>query len=232
MSWIYYSRLIPGYTEKYTDRGMRERNKLLLRRLSKDSLPFREKEKIENALIENNLPLAKMVAERFCDKNRFSYGSREDAFMDCVEAMSVYMREVEPDIIQKPGWFQTRLFSKMHAALYSKEERICIETKSEFIPFNEKDFEQEYPLKVDKELLEYIMICCTPRQREILKDFYLGDPANHIEPMDLEIIGIKHYLTRERVRQIKEKAIKLIRKYNGFPKDDFIMDEPSFPLCR
>jgi RNA polymerase primary sigma factor len=61
----------------------------------------------------------------------------------------------------------------------------------------------------------------TPREKDIIR-FYFGLDGEH--PMTLEEIGERFDLTRERVRQIKEKAIrrlkhssrsKLLKKYLG-----------------
>ena len=61
----------------------------------------------------------------------------------------------------------------------------------------------------------------TARESEVLR-FYFGIGIK--EPLTLEEIGFKYELTRERVRQIKEKAIrklkntsrsKMLKKYLG-----------------
>jgi RNA polymerase primary sigma factor len=49
----------------------------------------------------------------------------------------------------------------------------------------------------------------TSREAGILSDYY---GLNNKQPMSLEEIGYKHDLTRERVRQIKEKATMRLRK--------------------
>lgn len=51
----------------------------------------------------------------------------------------------------------------------------------------------------------------TPREREIIRSFFgIG-----CQEMTLEEIGERHNLTRERVRQIKEKAIRKLKKPNA-----------------
>jgi len=61
----------------------------------------------------------------------------------------------------------------------------------------------------------------TPRQREIIRCFF-GIETD--QPLSLEDIGVRYHLTRERVRQIKDKALtklratgrcKLLRDYLG-----------------
>jgi len=48
----------------------------------------------------------------------------------------------------------------------------------------------------------------SPRERDVLKLYYGLDQEN---PLTLEEIGEKFKLTRERVRQIKEKAIRRLK---------------------
>ena len=48
----------------------------------------------------------------------------------------------------------------------------------------------------------------TPRQKEVLCDFF-GIGTDHA--LSLETIGVKFDITRERVRQIRDKAIEKLR---------------------
>jgi RNA polymerase primary sigma factor len=52
------------------------------------------------------------------------------------------------------------------------------------------------------------LTCLSTREREVL-ELYFG--LNDIHPLTLEEIGDKFALTRERVRQIREKAIRRLR---------------------
>ena len=52
----------------------------------------------------------------------------------------------------------------------------------------------------------------TPRQKEVICYLYGIDVA---EPMSLEDLGVKYNLTRERVRQIKDKALEKLRTISG-----------------
>lgn len=53
----------------------------------------------------------------------------------------------------------------------------------------------------------------TPRQKEVICLFY---GIGRIDPMSLEDIGDKYMLTRERVRQIKDKALDKLRAASKF----------------
>jgi RNA polymerase primary sigma factor len=52
----------------------------------------------------------------------------------------------------------------------------------------------------------------TPRQKEVICSFY-GIGVD--EPVSLEDLGARYGLTRERVRQIKDKALKKLQTYSG-----------------
>jgi len=52
----------------------------------------------------------------------------------------------------------------------------------------------------------------TPRQREVICYFY-GIGVD--EPLSLEDLGVKYNLTRERVRQIKDKALEKLKTFGG-----------------
>lgn len=59
-----------------------------------------------------------------------------------------------------------------------------------------------------KKELEMALACVSPREAEVLR-LYFG--LNIKEPLTLEEIGVKFHLTRERIRQIKEKALRRLR---------------------
>jgi RNA polymerase primary sigma factor len=56
--------------------------------------------------------------------------------------------------------------------------------------------------------IERSLATLTERQRDVIR-YYFGISLDH--PMSLEDIGEKFDLTRERVRQIKDKALKRLR---------------------
>ncbi|MBZ0263559.1 RNA polymerase sigma factor RpoD/SigA [bacterium] len=59
-----------------------------------------------------------------------------------------------------------------------------------------------------KKELEMALASVSPREAEVLR-LYFG--LNIDEPLTLEEIGVKFSLTRERIRQIKEKALRRLR---------------------
>jgi RNA polymerase primary sigma factor len=62
-----------------------------------------------------------------------------------------------------------------------------------------------------KNKLEETLNLLTQRERDIIKCYYGID--TQCEPMTLEAIGDKYSLTKERVRQIKEKGIRKLRHH-------------------
>ena len=61
-----------------------------------------------------------------------------------------------------------------------------------------------------KEEIERALQTLTPRESDVLK-LYFGIEASAKANLTLEEIGMKFDLTRERVRQIKEKAIRRLK---------------------
>ena len=61
---------------------------------------------------------------------------------------------------------------------------------------------------MSEEVDEAISVALTPREAEVI-NLYFG--LNHERALTLEEIGVRFSLTRERVRQIKEKAIRRLR---------------------
>jgi RNA polymerase primary sigma factor len=78
----------------------------------------------------------------------------------------------------------------------------------ELIPNNDEDDSLEIDNKVKNELQKTLSVL-DDREKEIIQN-YFGINTD-LEPMTLEAIGEKYNLTKERIRQIKEKAIRKLR---------------------
>lgn len=79
----------------------------------------------------------------------------------------------------------------------------------ELIPSNEEEENRiEVDAKVKSELQKTLSVL-DEREKEIIQN-YFGINTD-LEPMTLEAIGEKYNLTKERIRQIKEKAIRKLR---------------------
>ena len=82
----------------------------------------------------------------------------------------------------------------------------------DYIPCQDQSIEDiiiSYDLQ---EQIKKILNSLTPKEREVLKLRY---GLNGEEPLTLEAIGNKYNLTRERIRQIENKALNKIRKLNS-----------------
>lgn len=111
--------------------------------------------------------------------------------------------EMSEDKIKKTIKYSSRHVS-VDAPFGDTEEGSLLEViPNEESPSADKGLELE-SLRIE---IERTLLTLTPRERDIIKmSFGIG-----IEPVPLEEIGDKYGLTRERVRQIREKAIKRLR---------------------
>lgn len=215
--WVYYSDLVPGYAEKYTNRGMRERNAALLKKLRR----CRKRESTEplrRALVENNLPLAKAIAERHAWFHRLSQAEADDAFQDAVLGLAQFINEAGKKEFSDPGVFTRRICAKMRFAIVQNSVVRIPENRWERVPFDdETDWSTPNDVAdvgINKELVFRLMAhVASRRYREIIYLYYFGDPDSDSGPLDLEEIGYRTDLTRERVRQIIVKTLKKTARY-------------------
>lgn len=81
----------------------------------------------------------------------------------------------------------------------------------DYIPSPETSIENMITLKSLKEEVKRILSILTPREKEVLE---LRFGLNGDDPLTLEAIGNKYDLTRERIRQIEDKALRTIKRLN------------------
>lgn len=139
--------------------------------------------------IINKISQTKKELEKFESKN-----GREADYVDFMDDDST----INIDILPK--------CSSLNNVVTEDGNELCelIEDKSIDID----DMFDETSAVINKEL-ENILSYLDEREREII-ECYFGLNKNY-ENMTLEVIGEKHGLTKERVRQIKEKALKKLR---------------------
>lgn len=230
--WVYYSTLIPGYVKKYGLRGIRDRNRKLLKEL-KRSRSDERKDRCRRDLVENNLPLAKYAAERWKKYNNLSDTDAEDAFHDCVVAMSNFIHDLKKDDLV-PNYFQVRLYTRMSQYLRNDENRKTLENTMTLEPFNEEGYvpqDDETTYGINKLLIHQIAShLMGPRDMDILWMYYGIDCT----PCDLETIAERLGLTRERVRQLMVKSTKKLQRsityslnHREITVDDFIVENPE-----
>ena len=145
--------------------------------------------------------------------NRLSLLSRiERAFG---ELEQVYQREphpreiaeaikIDPEDIDEALAGNTSLLSLDAPAPQDEENRLIDLLESE----NEASPEKRLIDESMFQEIESILASLTPREAQVLR-LYFGINCEH--PLTLEEIGVTFQLTRERVRQIKEKAIQRLR---------------------
>ena len=124
---------------------------------------------------------------------------REPNFGEIAEMLEITETEVK-DSIRNSGRHVS-----MDAPLMQDEDNNLYDVlRSDDIPTPESGLIYE---SLKKEI-ERAISTLTPRESEVIR-FYFGLNGSH--PMTLEEIGEKFDLTRERVRQIKEKAIRRLK---------------------
>lgn len=208
--WTYYSSLVPGYKEKYGLRGMRERNRKLLKRLK--TAQGKERKRLQNLLAENNLPYAKYVSEIYCNYYGLT-SKKEEYYQICLSALAKHILSLHDEDDYRQAYFQNGMYYKMLGQISGAGKLSIIENKCIFVSFDENTFPQEIKMVPDKEqIFRYLRICLTEREINIIEWYYFGNAELHIMPESFEDIGFTIGLTRERVRQIMEKALKKVRK--------------------
>lgn len=233
--WVYYSNLVPGYVEKYTNRGMRKRNDRLLAKLRR----CRKRESTEplrRALVENNLPLAKAIAERHARFHRLSQAEADDAFQDAVLGLAQFIDEAGKKEFSDPGVFTRRICAKMRFAIVQNSVVRIPENQWERVPFDdETDWntpDDVADVGIHKELVFRLMAhVASKRNSEIVYLYFFGDPDSDSSPLDLEEIGYRTDLTRQSVHRIIVKTLKKTARYISHLRnstdaryEDFIYD--------
>ncbi len=214
-NWIYFSKLLPGYTEKYSLRGVRERNRHLVRRLS-GAVGEGEGDRIRDLLIDNNRPLARYAAAKWARINGWTSAEEDDAYQENCLALTLFFRTMQPGDYdgKSHGFLSIAMFAAMRNNIYAKTHRKSTENLLEAIPYNEEAFPQEDSFEIDTEYLFTFVDTRlgTGRSRQILLEYFLGDPDSYIEPMQTDDIAMKHGLTRASVHRIVDKAVEELNK--------------------
>lgn len=212
--WTYYSNMVPGYAAKYGNRGMRDRNRLLLDGIKANPEAGAD---LRVLLAENNLPLAMRVACTYQHLHHTTDAEVWDDYQEaCIELVS-FTRSAEV-LDLTPGQFQVRAYRRMAGVVWGKHkiwidnERVYFDEAVELIP-TDFDAVPDFPdPRADrKALLRLLRLALPQRSAAILELFYFGD-GHLIEPGDAELIGWRYGLTRERIWQIVNKSIRHLRR--------------------
>lgn len=216
-NWIYFSKLLPGYTEKYTLRGVRERNRHLVRLLS-GAVGEGDGDRIRDLLIDNNRPLARFAAAKWARMNGWTDAEEDDAYQENCLALTLFFRTMQPGDYdgKSHGFLSIAMFAAMRNNIYAKTHRKSAENLLEAVPYNEEAFPQEETFGIDTEYLFSFIdkrLRTEPqRSRQILLQYFLGDPDSYIEPMQSEDVALYHDLTRNAVLTRINKTLKLLNE--------------------
>lgn len=213
-NWIYDSTLVNGYVEKYSNHNMRRRNTRLLKHL-KNTATAEEIRLVKDKLIENNLPLAMHIALRYWKSHQSGTKSVDDLFQDgCIGLIETINEHFDPTMYNQYE-FQKYLYIQIRSAICTRNNAVSIEDVLNTECFSEENHPKEKEPRPNREFIVQVVktSTCTNREKEILLLWFYGDKEKYIEPEDAEDIGFWFGLTRERVRQIKEKALKKLRNY-------------------
>ena len=174
--------------------------------------------KARNKIIESNLKFVASIAKAYRGRG-LSYSELiSEGNMGLIKALDKFEGERGNKIISYSVWWIRQ--SIMEALERNKtnetddypkdyeeplEDDITNEKVVSFQPvYESKTTETEETNKTILELLETL----TPKERDIVCSYYgIGDK----KPLTLEEIGFEYGLTKERIRQIIEKAVKKLR---------------------
>ena len=231
--WIYYETLVPGYVEKYSMSGIRDRNKKLLDRLRKSTSPL-ETKKAKDLLAENNLPLAKYIAERFKQGRDWNKDTKEDAFSECCLAMVQFLNKMgttEDDLNQK--FFQIRLTQAMWAHLYEEYVRKGNLHDLDLVPFTEEhdveaaDTANHLNMPLVLELVGAITSC---HNRDIFVLYVYGDPQEeNARPRCFDEIATFYDMPKNSVcNSVTKTTKKLVTLVRGLIRSGYYKYEDFF----
>jgi RNA polymerase primary sigma factor len=96
-------------------------------------------------------------------------------------------------------------FEKQNNSEYDDYENDSLNVENEYIV---NAFSENFKDGELKKIISLLIDCLTEREQQVISDYY---GLNSDEELTLEEIGKNMGLTKERVRQIKEKALKKLR---------------------
>ena len=205
--WLYYSTLVPGYTETYGRRGMRERNQLLLAMAAKGRSE-EELRPVADLLADNNRPLAMFIAHRYGTKRDWDTERIMDAYQhSCVVLVNSTRKYLATQQINQ-AFYQRYIFVRMLESLDTQQKLKTFENASiTTIPYNDDEYvndeEKKYSINVP-----LIMTMLGDRECEMLFDFYGIERPQ----LDIRAIAEKWGLSQGRVGQIIIKAREKLQK--------------------
>lgn len=223
--WVYYSHHVEGYTAKYGDRGIRDRNGKILKSFKKEQDPGKLIQ-IRQQLVENNLPLARAVAEQRAHTKRWKQEKTEEAYANCCLALTMYcMQKLPHKESISANYFQVCVYYHMLNAVNDMHEGNDVYDLCEIEPLDEETVPAETKTAVNLRHLQRLFRYVPERDYRIIMYSFIGKDGI---PYDNETIADYFGITTARVYMLKNKAIEKIKKqltHFHLTTDDFLMDE-------
>ena len=236
-NWTYLSERVPGYVDRHGLKGIRRRNARLLDELHACT-DGSEAEAVKDRLIENNLPLARYVAEIYALNRNWTKEDVEDAFQECCLALTTYIKRKtsENNIFSDGGYFSMAIYYSMTGRLKHLHGPDAEERKIKTVPYEEEAVPIYENRKADVDYLrEFIgKVPIAERDRTMLSWFHFGNEKRHVPQESAEDIAIFFGLATgsafNRLQKTKEKLAKMGKmmlsgRYNTPAIEDFFTED-------
>ena len=213
---IYFSELVPGYAEKHTLRGVRERNAALLRSL-RESAGADAVRRVKDSLAENNRPLARFVAEKWARALGWTRDETDDAYQECCYALVKYLHDTPGDKLREIS--SSYLSVAMHGYMSSRMRALHADHVREreipTVPFDEEAYVPDGDPVPDMEFLRGL-IERTPlgeRKKQVFLDYVFGDLRHHVAAYNTDDIAFRYGISRSTVLLDLKKAMNTFSVY-------------------
>lgn len=236
-NWTYLSERVPGYVDRHGLKGIRKRNARLLDELRACGNRT-EAEAMQDRLIENNLPLARYVAEMYSLNRYWTKDEIDDAFQECCLALTAYIKGKTKDnnIFSDGGYFSMAIYYSMTGRLRHLHGPDAEERKIKTVPYDDEAISPYETRKPDIGYLRDFIakIPMEERDRTMLTWFHFGNEKRHVAQESTEDIAYFFGLTTgtvfNRLKKIRKKLAKMGKmmlsgRYNTPAIEDFFTED-------
>jgi hypothetical protein len=214
--WTLYSSIVPGYAERHGLRGIRARNARLLESF-REASGQEEDLRIREALMENNRPLARYIAETWGAAIGWDRDGTDDAYQECCYALVGYLQKVPVEKLRStsPWSFSVMIYYHMTARMQVLYGRPVRERAPETVPFDEERHLRNTAPVPDTEFITAFIqrIPLEKRKKDIFMLYHFGDMKRYVVPYCIEDITFLYGLSHGRTLQILKDATKRISAY-------------------
>ena len=236
-NWTYLSERVPGYVDRHGLKGIRKRNARLLDELRACG-DRTEAEAVQNRFVENNLPLARYVAEVYALSRNWKKEDVEDAFQECCLALTAYIKGKTKDnnIFSDGGYFSMAIYYSMTNRLKHLHGPDAEERKIKTVPYDEDAISPYATHKPDIAYLRDFIakIPMEEREKTMLAWFYFGNEKHYVAQESAEDIayffGLVTGTVFNKLQKTREKLAKMGKmmlsgRYNTPTIEDFFTEE-------